>query len=40
MLSGYERVSLDELREIVAGVLSAREYGPNRIMLNNEDTIH
>lgn len=40
MLSGYERVTLDELREIVAGVLSAREQGPNRMYLNNEDTIH
>jgi len=40
MLSGYERVTLDELREIVAGVLSAREHGPNRMYLNNEDTIH
>ena len=40
MLSGYERVTLGELREIVAGVLSAREHGPNRMYLNNEDTIH
>jgi len=40
MLSGYDRLTLDELREIVAGVLSTREHGPNRMFLNNEDTIH
>ena len=40
MLSGYERLTLEEIREIVAGVLSAREQGPNRMYLNNEDTIH
>lgn len=40
MLSGYEKLALDELREIVAGVLSAREGGPHRSSLNNEDTIH
>jgi uncharacterized protein Smg (DUF494 family) len=40
MLTGYERLTLEELREIVAGVLSAREQGPHRTFLNNEDTIH
>jgi len=40
MLSGYEKLALEELREIIAGVLSSRERGPHRSFLNNEDTIH
>ena len=43
MVSGYERLSLAEVREIAAGVLFAREGslpGTNHSLLTNEDTIH
>jgi len=43
MIAGYERLSVDELREIVASVLfskTGRDPGTDRSMLNSRDTIH
>jgi len=43
MMAGYEKVTVAELRQIVATVLFAREPGNDRAgrtMLNNGDTIH
>jgi uncharacterized protein Smg (DUF494 family) len=43
MVAGYEKLSVNEVKEIVASVLFAKESGgdgPNRSMLNNGDTIH
>jgi len=42
MVSGYEKLSLDEIREIVAAVLFARPSSShgNRFTQNNNDTVH
>ena len=43
MMSGYERISLPELREIVAAVMFARGddgENRNRSMLDSGDTVH
>jgi len=43
MVAGYEKLTLAELRVIVASVLIAKagsERGLNRSMLNSKDTIH
>jgi uncharacterized protein Smg (DUF494 family) len=43
MMTGYESLSVGELREIVAAVLFAKQPsqgGTSHIMLNNEDSIH
>jgi len=43
MVAGYEKLSVTELREIVASVLFAREgggSGAHRSMLDSGDTIH
>jgi hypothetical protein len=43
MMAGYERLSVTDLREIVASVLFARggdDASGNRSMLNSGDTIH
>lgn len=42
MMSGLEKLSIYELREIVAAVLSAKQnnWKESRSMLNNNDTIH
>jgi uncharacterized protein Smg (DUF494 family) len=40
MLSGYEKLSVDELREIIAGVLFGKPGQSHRPMLNNTDSIH
>ncbi|HUI09442.1 MAG TPA: DUF494 family protein [Bacteroidota bacterium] len=43
MMAGYEKLSLTDLREIVASVLFARggdDAAGNRFMLNSGDTIH
>ncbi len=43
MIAGYEKLTVAELREIVASVLFSRDSGDDasrRTMLNNEDTIH
>ena len=42
MVAGYEKLSVVEVKEIVASVLFVRDSGdgPNRYMLNNGDTIH
>ncbi len=43
MVAGYEKLSVAELREIVASVLFAREgggSGANRSMLDSGDTVH
>lgn len=43
MMAGYEKLTVAELREIVASVLFARggdESAGNRSMLNSGDTIH
>lgn len=43
MMAGYERLSVTDLREIVASVLFARggdDPSGNRSMLNSGDTIH
>lgn len=42
MMSGFEKLSIDELREIVAAVLFAKQnnWREGRSMLNNNDTIH
>jgi uncharacterized protein Smg (DUF494 family) len=43
MVTGYERISLAELQEIVASVLftkGSEDGGVNRSMLNSRDTIH
>jgi uncharacterized protein Smg (DUF494 family) len=42
MVSGYEKLTLPELQELVASVLFSRpgSSGSNRSMLNSRDTIH
>jgi uncharacterized protein Smg (DUF494 family) len=40
MLSGLDRLSLDELREIVTAVLLTRGTGGSPVQPTNEDTIH
>ena len=43
MMAGYEKLSVQELREIVASVLFARggdDASGNRSMLTSGDTIH
>jgi len=43
MMAGYEKLSVAEVREIVASVLFSKEGkhpGSNHSMLNTEDTIH
>jgi uncharacterized protein Smg (DUF494 family) len=43
MITGYENLSVGELREIVASFLFAKQPsqgGSSHIMLNNEDSIH
>ncbi|MEE8239106.1 MAG: DUF494 family protein [Nitrososphaerales archaeon] len=43
MVTAYEKLSVDELREIVASVLfskTGRNAGTNHSMLNSRDTIH
>ena len=43
MMAGYEKLTVTEIREIVASVLFARGGGDqagNRSMLNSGDTIH
>ncbi|MEK7250097.1 MAG: DUF494 family protein [Bacteroidota bacterium] len=42
MMSGFEKLSMYEMREIVAAVLFARSnnWYESRSMLNNNDTIH
>jgi uncharacterized protein Smg (DUF494 family) len=42
MMSGYEKVSVSELQELVAGILLTKGGGPagSGLMLNSGDTIH
>jgi uncharacterized protein Smg (DUF494 family) len=43
MVSGYEGLTVQEVRELVAAVLSSRPHPPGgqgHSMLNNEDSIH
>jgi uncharacterized protein Smg (DUF494 family) len=43
MSSGFEKMSLLEVQEIVATILFAKvggQHGPNRYMINNRDSIH
>lgn len=42
MTTGFERLTVSELRTIVASVLFAKSpsSGTNRLMLNTEDTVH
>jgi uncharacterized protein Smg (DUF494 family) len=43
MVAGYEKLSVEEVREIVASVLFSKEGkhpGSNHSMMNTEDTIH
>lgn len=42
MMTGFERLTVSEVRTIVASVLFAKSpaAGTNRLMLNTEDTVH
>ena len=42
MMSGFEKLSMDEVREIAAAVLFAKtnKWNDSRFILSNDDTIH